>query len=133
MAVADHALKFRAFVRPCAGNALVGIKAGKLPFLVGSDHFRVNAHLVLIRCKLFFGICGDAAVSRDPLLVIFLLVHKDGLLGFNYGNCPFRNSLDFHSVLPHFRKYRFLFSYAERRRLPHEGRRCRSVRKNMQH
>ena len=66
-----------------------------------------------------------------PLLVIFLLVHKYGLLGFNYGNCPFRDSLDFHSVLPHFRKYRFLFLYAERRRLPHEGRRRRSVRKNM--
>ena len=89
--------------------------------------------LYCIGMTLFFGICGDAAVGRHSLLVIFLLVYKDGLLGFNYGNCPFRNSLDFDSVYPRFRKYRFLFLYAERRRLPHEGRRRRSVRKNMQH
>lgn len=83
LAVADHALKFRAFVRPCAGDALIGIKAGKLPLFPGGDHFCINAHLVLIGCKLFFGVCGDAAVGRHSLLVIFLLVYKDGLLRFN--------------------------------------------------
>ena len=113
LAVADHALKFRAFVRPCAGDALIGIKAGKLPLFPGGDHFCINAHLVLIGCKLFFGVCGDAAVGRHSLLVIFLLVYKDGLLRFNQGDCPLWDFLYFHSVYPRFHKSRSVSLYAE--------------------
>ena len=67
-AVGKHPLEFLPLVRPCSGDALIGVNVHQLPFVISGNQGGVMLHLHGKRIQLVCRIAADSGVGTDTQL-----------------------------------------------------------------